>query len=172
MNPSSSLKPSPPHRKTPLHLFITVVSEQLSLVIIHNSVVAPTPCKAVSRRERPMSTTQPGPAASATDRPPQTRHDERNSPDHGHDRRHRDDRVFDPGGVAVQHAPAAVAALAQTNLAELTIPVAPDIPADSTGDADGDDDGKEDTDTRDAVCLVELALFARARVHRGLLVEL
>src|SRR3569833_1488101 len=172
-------------RKTPLcpcllragfflsnRILIAIFAEQLSFILVDNSIIAPAPGKAIpcgeAARGPGPAAREPGPspAGPGAEAPalggrgggvPEGRDNERDGADDGHGRREGEDRVADPGGVVVDREAAAGTRplLAEADGAELAAPVAVDVRADGGCDGDGDGHGEEDGDPAGS------AVFAR-----------
>lgn len=148
----------------PSNLFVALLAKQLSLVIVHHRVVAPSSGKAIASRVPPRPVAASASVGDvlvhASCRSPQRRDDERHRSSHCCHGRYGDDGILDPWLIAVKRR----AVVSQSDLAEFAIPVAPDIQADGGGQADRDQDGQEDDPARCPVLALKLFLVSLAGV--------
>lgn len=146
----------------PSNLFVALLAEQLSLVIVHHRVVASGEAIASRVPSRPVaaSASVRDPLVHTCSRSPQGGDDERHRSSHCCHSRYGDDGILDPWLIAVKRR----AVVSQSDLAEFAIPVAPDIPADGGSQADRDHDGEEDDPARCSTLALKLLLVSLAGV--------
>lgn len=159
----NSIRPCYPSRQD-LYLFVVVISQQLVLVRVDNSIISSAPSE-----RAPGRVPLPAPKARRNT-PPQARSQERNGRQDGNQSAERGDRVYDPRAVLIEGAQTDAAGFAEPDAPEFAVPVSPDPIARTGGDADGDGNGEEQAGAAESAPLL-LELFFLAGTWVGVRAE-